>query len=221
MLLPTPGMVFKVTLASMDWLLEKGYARGLDGVDVSMVMPAVNPDWVPMFVALNQALAVKGYAINPNNAAVEQAQLTTHTEYASRSLPRVFYSLLSARQSTRGHMAPNATPLEEAIPALKTLQTAGVSVLIHQIFVEGLNDSDTEVEAVIAFMNNHFSDSELRVLRYNHCDRSPYHEWTRIDEALKRLAQGVPCLKVQESAGSEVQAACGQFLVARPRRIAG
>lgn len=63
--------------------------------------------------------------------------------------------------------------------------------------------------------------SELRVLRYNHCDRSPYREWPSIEQALATLAHGVSRLKVQESAGAEVAAACGQFLAAYPRSLSG
>ena len=210
-----PDMIVSATLEILDWIMDNGYAQGLDGVDVSTVIPPVSPRWVDHLVILNGVLSTRGYPINPNNSSVEQAQLTTHTSYSDRSIVRVFYSLLSAIQETRDFMTPKALPLSEAVPLLKKLDHAGIRTLIHQIFVSGLNDSDIEVDALIDLMNTEFPHSELRVLRYNHCDQSPYHEWERVPEIVKRLATKIPLLKVQESAGSEVQAACGQFLVSR------
>jgi len=55
---------------------------------------------------------------------------------------------------------------------------------------------------------------ELRVLRYNTCEVSTYiHESDNFKNIIKRLMEVHPHIKVQVSAGSEVKAACGQFLV--------
>jgi len=91
--------------------------------------------------------------------------------------------------------------------------------LLHQLFVEGLNDTPAEVDALLAFLSTHFPEQELRVLRYNFCDQSPWREWDRIDEAVARIADAHDRLKVQVSAGKEVAAACGQFLVAYPKKV--
>lgn len=213
-----PHEVKEVTLALLDWVFEKGYAIGLDSVDISTVLPRVKPDWIREFTHLNKAL--KRYHLNPHNVKVEQAQLATLKEYPTRSTLRLFYSLHSAIQETREVLVPKAAPLTMALGQLQEFERLNPhSVVFHQLFVEKLNDSTAEVKAIIHWMKDFFPQSELRILRYNSCDRSPYHEWTAIDKAIAAIAKELPAVKVQQSAGSEVQAACGQFLVAFPKTV--
>ncbi len=212
-----PEMVHDVTMELMDWIMDRGYAAGLDSVDVSTVMPNVDPRWIGIFAHLNNALTK--YPLNPDTAMVEQAEMATHSTYTDRSLFRLFYSLHSAIQTTREKMVPNSTPLATAIQKLKRVQDSGVSVLFHQLFVEGLNDRDNEIDALVEFMNANFHDNELRILRYNFCDKSPYKEWESIIKDIGTRLKSHDKIKIQTSAGSEVQAACGQFLVAFPKSI--
>ena len=215
--LSQPEMVKTVSLELLDWILSKGYAKGLDSVDLSTVMPRVSDAWVTLFAGLNRELA--RYSHNPDSAQIEQAEFSTQTRYADRSSFRLFYSLHSAVQATRDQMAPNTTPLVNAIPLLQQIQAAGVSVLLHHLFVAGLNDKSGEIAALTRLLAAEFPDNELRVLRYNFCDRSPFREWAEIIPLLGQLLRGHKRLKIQISAGKEVQAACGQFLVAMPRSL--
>lgn len=212
-----PDMVHDATLELMDWLMEKGYTRGLDCVDLSTVLPPVKDDWLELFPKLNEALAA--YPVNPDSFRVEQAEVATHHEYVGRTRFRLFFSVHSAIQATRDKMVPGATPLEQALPKLRAFAASGPNLMLHQLFVEGLNDTPEEVDALLALLKDNFPQQELRVLRYNFCDRSPYREWDRIDEAVSRIADQHAALKVQVSAGKEVAAACGQFLVAHPRSL--
>jgi adenine C2-methylase RlmN of 23S rRNA A2503 and tRNA A37 len=212
-----PEMVVEATLELMDWLMANDYAKGLDCVDLSTVLPAVGDDWIEHFVRLNREL--ERYPINPESFRIEQAKVATHKQYEHRTRFRLFYSLHSAVQTTRELMVPNALPLSEAVPLLKRFAEAGPNLLLHTVFVEGLNDGLEEVGALLTFVQEHFPENELRVLRYNHCDRSPYREMHSLDQALVRLADGHARFKLQTSAGKEVSAACGQFLVAIPRAL--
>lgn len=212
-----PNMVYDVTIELMDWIMDRGYAVGLDSVDVSTVMPNVDDRWIGIFAQLNKEL--EKYPLNPDTAMVEQAEMATHSTYTDRSLFRLFYSLHSAMQTTRNEMVPNTTALATAVIKLKRLQEKGVSILFHQLFVEGLNDKDREIDVLVEFLNNHFPENELRVLRYNFCDKSPYREWESIIGQLGQRLKGHQKIKIQTSAGSEVQAACGQFLVSQPKPI--
>lgn len=212
-----PEMVREVSLALLDWIFSQGYAVGLDSVDLSTVLPPVEDRWITEFDLLNQAL--RGYPHNPASAQVEQAELATHRHYVERSPFRLFYSLHSAVQATRDRMVPRALSLTAAVRHLKALEQRGVTILLHHLFVEGLNDKEDEVSALVDLLSSHFPDNELRVLRYNSCDRSPYQEWSQLSQALEVLADRHKNLKVQISAGKEVQAACGQFLVALPRAL--
>lgn len=210
-----PDMVHDATLELMDWLMSKGYAKGLDCVDLSTVLPPVKDDWMERFCALNQALA--HLPVNPRSFLVEQAEVSTQRTYDNRSRFRMFWSVHSAIQATRDKMVPGGMALVEALPRLREFARQGPNLLLHQLFVEGLNDTPAEVDALLELLGHNFPHQELRVLRYNFCDRSPYREWDRIDDAVARIADGHPRLKVQVSAGKEVAAACGQFLVAQPR----
>jgi len=202
----------------MDWIMQNRYAQGLDCVDLSTVMPKVGSRWIPIFAELNQRL--ERYPVNPQSFRMEQAEVSTQKTYETRSRFRMFYSVHSAIQETREKMVPRATPLSEAIPMLKQFRAAGPNLMLHQLFVEGMNDSDAEIDALLELLSTNFATNELRVLRYNACDRSPYREWDHIDHAVGRIAQQHDYLKVQTSAGKEVAAACGQFLVAYPRNVA-
>lgn len=212
-----PEMVREGTLELMDWISREGLALGLDCVDLSTVLPPVGNRWVDQFVALNRELAP--YPTNPQSFKVEQAEAATHKGYEDRSRFRLFWSVHSARQATRDQMVPGAMPLVDAIPLLKAFADQGPNLLLHQLFVERLNDSPEEVDALLDLLGAHFPKQELRVLRYNFCDRSPFREWDHIDEAVQRISLQHERLKVQVSAGKEVAAACGQFLVAFPRSL--
>jgi adenine C2-methylase RlmN of 23S rRNA A2503 and tRNA A37 len=213
-----PDMVFDATLELMEWLMNNGYTKGLDCVDLSTVLPKVGDAWIERFRALNQAL--EKYPVNPDSFRIEQAEVSTQKEYKSRSRFRMFYSVHSAIQETRENMVPRAMLLKDAIPLLKRFQAdGGPNLLLHTVFVEGLNDGADEVDRLLDFLKADFSENELRVLRYNYCDRSPYREIDHIDRAVTRIAEQHAALKVQTSAGKEVAAACGQFLVAFPKSI--
>jgi len=213
-----PDMVYDATLELMDWLMSNGYTRGLDCVDLSTVLPKVDDGWIERFRALNKAL--EAYPINPQSFKVEQAEVSTQKEYTSRSRFRMFYSVHSAIQETREKMVPRAMLIQDAIPRLKRFQAdGGPNLLLHTVFVEGLNDGPQEVDELLAFLSEHFPSNELRVLRYNFCEKSPYREIDHIDRAVARIAEQHTALKVQTSAGKEVAAACGQFLVAFPKSV--
>ena len=61
-------------------------------------------------------------------------------------------------------------------------------------------------------MNIWLPYSELRILRYNECDNSPYKESDKFDYIVKYFHDNLSKVKYQISAGSEIKAACGQFI---------
>jgi adenine C2-methylase RlmN of 23S rRNA A2503 and tRNA A37 len=81
------------------------------------------------------------------------------------------------------------------------------------LFIEGLNDSIEEITELKKLMKSSLQDKELRILRYNFCDKSQYKESKNIKEIIKELLSVSNNIKVQISPGSEVKAACGQFIV--------
>jgi len=208
-----------VTTSMMNYIMSRKMSIGLDGVDLSTVMPNIKD----VDSALNQLKELdellQEYPLNPhNNILVHRSAEFSNTEatYPNRSRFRLFYSLHSAIQESRDKLIPNAMPIDKAIPALlKYSEGNKHNVIFHHMFMDGFNDTDEEVDALIALIEKYeLQNHELRVLRYNTCEVSTYiHESDNFKNIIKRLMEVHPHIKVQVSAGSEVKAACGQFLV--------
>lgn len=218
--LRNPERTAEITLEMLDWLIAEGYALGLDGVDIATVLPPKLPEsWIPTLQALDAALA--RYPLNPANRQAVHAS-NGYVGYVNRSRLRLFYSLHSAVQETRDRMIPRALPLSEALQALKGFsKNDRYNLIFHHMFIAGQNDAPAEVEALLSLVRDaELKPFEFRILRYNACDNSPFHETSGFDAIVERLAAEIPRLKVQISTGTEVRAACGQFIVTQfqPRR---
>jgi len=85
-------------------------------------------------------------------------------------------------------------------------------VIFHHMFMDGQNDSDQSVDSLLEFMSKR-KQHELRILRYNSCDYTPFTESPKFDSIIAKISKEIPRLKVQISVGKEVAAACGQFIV--------
>lgn len=206
-----PEMVRDVTIGTLNWVFENNFAVGLDGVDLSTVLPPLkNKKWIQIFHDLESTL--KKYKINPIYS-MDNMEFSSGA-YSHKNIFRLFYSLESGIQEKRDIVIPNAMKLEEAIIQLKEYESSGkYPVIFHQLLVENLNDSEENVESIIRFINENFKDNELRVLRYNFCAKSSYKESDRFPRQIKLISDRVNFLKVQVSPGTEVSAACGQFIV--------
>jgi adenine C2-methylase RlmN of 23S rRNA A2503 and tRNA A37 len=206
----TPDLIRKGTLELLEWVMDNGLALGLDGVDVSTVLPKVKDGWVEQFAKLENELG--DYNLNPNNKNVVNQESGTLVKYANRSRFRLFYSLHSAIQENREKIIPNAMPIKDACARLLEVADAGVNVIIHHMFLEGTNDSAEELDALIGFMNLMFPDNELRVLRYNKHDDSDIRETENFEAAACYIQGSINKVKVQVSYGKDVKSACGQFV---------
>lgn len=208
------ALVSSVTIKLLDWIFENNYAKGLDGVDLSTVMPKMkNDDWINNFHELEGLL--KKYKINPVYEMDNKS--FTNGFYSHKNIFRLFYSVESAIQQTRDKIIPNATLLSDALEKLKKYQIAKDGseyvLIFHHLIIEGLNDSEEELDALIDFMKNNFIKNELRVLRYNFCAKSTLKESEHFVNQIRRLSDSLDFIKVQVSPGTEVSAACGQFIV--------
>lgn len=206
-----PEMVYNVTTKILDWIFENNYAIGLDGVDLSSVLPRLNNNnWIDIFHKLEKEL--HKYIINPIYK-MDNVEYTNNN-YTHKNIFRLFYSIGSPNQEKKDIIIPNAMPLNDASIALNEYQKGGeYPVILHHVLVEDLNDSEEELNELINFVNNNFTNNELRILRYNFCAKSSYKESERINIQVKKLSENINFLKVQISYGAEVAAACGQFIV--------
>lgn len=188
----------KKLLASL--IGDLGHASGLDGVDISTVLPTIVKGWPLQLGLLNDDLHNR-YKLNPASGG--------------RSIVRMFYSLHTPDLLRRSELIPvpwSAVRIVRELGHLpEVLRMFGVDFIVHHMFLEGQNDSDLSVRMLYNVMYNYFPDSELRILRYNECEGSQFKESKRFDELVKACADNLPNVKYQISAGSEIKAACGMF----------
>lgn len=213
--LRNPERTAEITLEMLDWLIREGYALGLDGVDIATVLPPKLPaNWIATLQSLDAELA--RFPLNPANRQAVHAS-NGYVDYQNRSRLRLFYSLHSAIQTTRDIMIPRALPLAEALPQLDAFsQDERYNLVFHHMFIEGQNDDEAEIDALLALVKDaRLGSHEFRILRYNSCDNTALRETPRIEAIVERIAAEIPRLKVQISTGTEVRAACGQFIVTR------
>jgi adenine C2-methylase RlmN of 23S rRNA A2503 and tRNA A37 len=209
-------IVLKVTIELLDWIIENKYAKGLDGVDLSTIFPKTNKNWKEDFYKLEKEL--QKYDINPKSFIKdnENKEYTSTEKYNfKRSRFRLFYSLGSAIEEQKQTIIPFVINTNEAIKELiEYSKNNKHNLIIHHMFIENLNSSEEDIKQFINFIKeNNLEKYEIRILRYNYCDKSKFQESDYFENIIKQIYQHIPNLKVQISAGNEVKAACGQFIV--------
>lgn len=191
-----PRELVSVTTNLISWVIgDKNYAQGLDGVDISTVIPKENTGWPHQIAMLDEML--QGRRRNPDSL--------------DRSLVRLFYSLHGV--SNRQELIPINRLAQDDLRLLSRLREwHGIDIILHHMFLEGINDGDRTLLQVQVVVEDVIPGAEVRILRFNECDNSPYKESKKFDELVKKYAEKLPKVKYQISAGSEIKAACGQFL---------
>lgn len=212
-----------ITSKFLNWVLDNKYAVGLDGVDISTVLPNIKrEDWIDNFHDINFDIQRNQYPMNPNNKIRVHGEGFSEDEvYIDRSAVRLFYSLHSGNQETRDKIIPNAMPLDSAIEFLKEYSSDNEhNVIFHHMFMEGQNDSNEEVDDLLRLIDKHkLHNYEFRILRYNHCQDSPFGESDTFNNIISRIAKHIQHLKIQISTGNEIRAACGQFIVKQFEKV--
>jgi adenine C2-methylase RlmN of 23S rRNA A2503 and tRNA A37 len=175
---------------------DKGVAIGIDGIDIATMMPMSKPGWPHHLAALNDDLFE--YRVNPHSKG--------------RSNLRIFYSL--HKFNDRKYLMP-ASRFNDPANDLQLLnqfkQWYGIDIILHQLFLDGINDNENELSHIKAAINCLIEDVEVRILRYNTDKDSPYKESGRFDELVSLYSNVLPKVKYQISSGSEINAACGMF----------
>ena len=190
-------LTFEATCDIINNIFKYNLCKGIDGVDVASTLP--------------RKLKHIGY-INDLHTLIGQQDLNPKRKYQSPwECVRFFYSLHSAVNTTRERLIPNSLSLEKAKEIISEIK---VRLFVHHILFEGINDSTKELEKLISFMQSTIiSGAELRLLRFNTCDGTDFVESKKFNAIVKWLYSKYDNIKVQSSPGSEVKAACGQFLL--------
>lgn len=177
-----------LTLDMLSELIHEVGFWGLDGVDIGTVLPHTARGWPWALADMNEFLM--DWGLNPNNKD-------------GRSPVRLFYSLHAAVDKHRRKLIPIHKSLQDDLDKLKRLYyDFGIDVICHHMFLEGINDDYVP----------DVGDFELRILRFNECENSPYKESPKFNELVQQAITGASRVKYQISAGSEIKAACGQFI---------
>jgi hypothetical protein len=194
-----PKDLVLLTSDIVQWIIgDKNFAYGLDGVDISTTVPKENTGWPHWMAKLNDRLCGR-FKKNPDNG--------------DRSTLRLFYSLHKIKH--RSDLIPINrfnSPVCDLQLLSRLREWYGIDVIIHHMFLEGINDDDRTLRQIEVLLGNVIKGAELRILRYNECENSPYKEAKNLDELIRKYAEVLPKVKYQVSAGSEIKAACGQFL---------
>lgn len=194
-----PEMVKKVSMSVINWALENNYAAGVDGIDISTVLPKISNRWHEIIE--NLVKETESFPRNPHNTK-------------NRTLVRLFYSLHTANQELRNEIIPNTKEISVAIDSLNHFaKNIGIDVIYHYMFMNGINDNKPAVEELIElYKDKELLDSELRILRYNEAING-VSESSELKSIIKTLEDNIPKLKVQHSSGNSVASACGMFIV--------
>lgn len=196
--------MYEATLEIADALENEGLSAGIDGVDIATTLPKLPKEGEDYISAL--AYNITNFKLNGSR---------NYFEEGSRHPVRVFYSLHSGFNDTRKFLIPTTVPLLPAMAYLKELKRKDeVTLVLHHMFFNNLNDDDREVGQVVWWLES-LGDIELRLLRFNKCEGTLFTESKNFDAIVSHLYNYHKNIKVQSSPGSEVKAACGQFLLSK------
>jgi adenine C2-methylase RlmN of 23S rRNA A2503 and tRNA A37 len=195
-LLP-PNQIPQATESMLEHADSLSFTRGLDGVDISTVLPPSAKGWPHFLGRLNHDLS-NNQILNPHNKG--------------RSPLRLFYSLHATSERRKDLIPVSGNAWSDLEKLCKFGYWYGIDIIIHHMFLEGINDTRSDVECLEVLIKRACPDAELRILRYNECQNSPFKESPRFDELTSYAAEIMPKVKYQVSAGSEIKASYGQFL---------
>ena len=187
-------LVKEVTKNFLEYVFNNNLACGLDGVDISTVMPSRLS--IAKYSDLQEiSRSLSDYKHNPSQVG--------------KSPMRLFYSLHVANDK-RDVMVPNTYDYRKALTDLNYFCNATrADLIVHCMFIEGQNDSQQDIDELINLVKP--TGRELRVLRYNPSDNTT-KESGNIKDIVSYLNSQYDKVKVQYSSGQDILAACGQFL---------
>jgi adenine C2-methylase RlmN of 23S rRNA A2503 and tRNA A37 len=142
------------------------------------------------------------------------------------SWPVFYYSAWYYNPLVQQHLMPSAMPVDRGLEVLAGYQeevrkrtgdrgVASSKVLLHRVFVDGMNDSQQELESLVGTMGRLGLVARINSLRFSKPPGHPYGETPepRRSACLTFLKQNNPGgFKEIERAGHDVSASCGVFL---------
>lgn len=184
--------------------------------------PLANPTLVnqasELYAALESEASARGLASHFNISSILPLDFTGSLS-ASLAHPnaKIYYSLYSLSPKFRKRWLPKAMDPEKALSILAEHQAeSGKEVVLHWAFIEGENDADTDVEAVLEAVQRHGLKARYNLVRYNPHDArhgvEPNGE--RIKALFDKVSKGLgnPASRIVPRVGFDVKASCGMFV---------
>ena len=193
--------LYLATKEILEWVLEEHkFCLGLDSVDISTTLPSVgsifrlNLEYIKEYI-------LKNLEIN---------------KLSNGSVVRLFYSshsVIKRQELIKSKVFNNMDSVHKNLNFLGYInRELGIDIIIHQILLSGINDNKIEADVLKHIADRNLKEYEVRILRFNKCKNSKYEESEKFDELVKYYSKIFNKIKYQISAGSEIKAACGQFI---------
>ena len=131
-----------------------------------------------------------------------------------RVKPALALSLHSTDAALRARLLPHAPPIpvKELVERAELYARAtGYPVQYQWTLMEDINDSDAEVERIAQFLSGKYAI--MNFIPFNPVDDLPYRRPSseRIAFMVRTLKQQVILVRIRDSAGQEIEGACGQL----------
>ena len=188
------------------YAFNKKMIKGIDGVDIGTSYPNSAGQSIFDSIAL---LKETIYHLNmPFNPFYNYTKIGNQNEH-ERTPVRLFISLHSLKNDIRSYLMPMSSSLERIMADIKNI---GIDIVFHYIMFDGINDSDQDINEILNFFKcDEMKHHELRILRYND-NANGLKESAKILKVIEVLKSSGINFKYQISTGSEILAACGQFI---------
>ena len=195
--------LFKICNGLFEYALNNELCLGIDGIDIGTSVPqSYEKDHIHEIISMNNWLSLyykTGIKFNPAN------------DYSKRTFVRIFISLHSVNNKIRFGMMPKTSSMRNLNKFIDMFEN--IDIIFHVMLIDGVNDRPLDlVQLSNYFQFGKFKNMELRLLRFNKCDKSAYSESEMFNKFIRCQKRRGINFKYQISAGVEIQSACGQFV---------
>jgi 23S rRNA (adenine2503-C2)-methyltransferase len=171
-----------------------------------------------VYQALEVLLSPQGFGLAAGRVLVSTVGIPEAMVRCARRFPRVglALSLHSARQEMRQQLIPVARryPLERLRTALaEVTANQGRPVMIEYLLLEGLNDADRDLEALLSYLRG--LPVHINLIPYNAIAEAPQLRGTaetRRQQWAAALTAAGFVVTMRYSLGTDIGAACGQLV---------
>lgn len=129
----------------------------------------------------------------------------------------LYYSLYSLDPAFRKRWLPKALPGEVGLDLIQDYQKkTGREICLHWAFIEGQNDQEKQVDAILEAVHSRNIKARFNLVRYNPHDQrhgQESHE-LHLQKLFERIKSslGHPVSRIVPRVGYDVKASCGMFL---------